>query len=432
MVSQIDKFNARKKKTEAMADERKKRKEEQEDKAPKEPKAENKTKQETEPKPAPKPDKRNKKRNKKMSDTTDWNEQLKNDDTYKLAEKLGIDLSSFTADSEDTKKTQLEEIKKKIKETENFPENVTLTPEEKKLFNDIKNERNEQPEKQETKSLEVNGEEKPSEGIEWIKQKRELYEKFAHDENLVLKNDPAKDNEEKSFTFSLEKDGKNLGEMKYTSPTAVHISKAAELPMYQGIVKDALESNLSISFGKSLNDKQKALLLATVLMSEKKTYANGDKIELKNTTTIDINAEYFKTLPQDVQTVLNEYVDNQTQKKHENNDKKLLNKKVKALRDKIRAKAVADGKKNSELSREEYRTAMHEGMTDEDKKARQDKLEERERTLAAHLGFIPDYETTGKDGKKIKVEKSQKTKDLLEKNNPELVKSLYNKYGKGR
>ncbi len=453
MESQIDKFNRRKKKTEEMAEERKKRKEEQDNKAPKEPKepkeqktepkAENKTKQETEPKPAPKPNRRNKKRSKEMADTTDWNEQLKNDDTYKLAQKLGIDLSSFTADSEDAKKSQLEEIKKKIKETENFPDGVTPTPEEKKLFDDIKNEGNGQPEKQERNSLEVNGEEKPSEETDWIKQKRELYEKFAHDQNLVLKNDPAKDNEEKSFTFSLEKDGKNLGEMKYTSPTAVQISKDSELPMYQGIVKDALENNLSISFGKSLDDKQKALLLAAVLMSENKTYANGDGIELKNAPQIDVNAEYFKTLPQDVQTVLKDHIEKQDQQKQaeeqarkaaeEQAQKAAAVQKIKELRDKVRAKAQAEGKNSTkELTTQEYRDAMLEGMTEEQKKSHNDKMAEREKILAARLGIIPEHTTIGKDGKREVIKEDAKTKELLEKANPQRFQELQNKYGGGR
>ncbi len=421
MTSQIDKWNARKKKTEAMADDRKKRKEEQDNKEPKEPKE-----QKTEPKPAPKPNRRNKKRSKEMADTTDWNEQLKNDDTYKLAQKLGIDLSSFTADSEDSKKAQLEEIKKKIKETENFPDGVTPTPEEKKLFDDIKNEGNGQPEKQERKSLEVNGEEKPSEETDWIKQKRELYEKFAYEQNLTLKNDPEKDLAEKSFTFSLEKDGKNLGEIKYTAPTAVQISKDSELPMYQGIVKDALENNLSITFGQSLDDKQKAMLLAAVIMSEKKTYANGDRIELKNAPKIDVNAEYFKTLPQDVQTVLKDHSEKQKQQE-------AASQKIKALRDKIRAKAQANGKKSTnEMSTEEYRAAMLDGMTDDQKKARTDKLAERDKIMAARLGITPEYKTTGKDGKEVTIkmdEDLQKKYTTGDKYFQDRFKELQDKYG---
>ena len=371
---------------------------------------------------------------KKMAETTNWNDELKNDETYKLAEKLGIDMTSFTADSEDAKKAQLEEIKKQIKELE-----TAGNPPNGGKKND----------ESQRGTLEVNGEDKetptPVNG-DWIKQKREFYEKFAHDQNLELKNDPAKDNEEKSFTFSLEKDGKSLGEMKYINPNSVQISKDSEIQMYQGLVKDALENDLALSFGKSLDEKQQAMLLAAVLMSEKKTYANGDGIELKNPPQIDVNAEYFKTLPQDVQTVLKDHVAKQAQQDVLNKEaeekarkeqeakakQEALQKKLQSMRAKVEQRAQALGKETKELTgdeyRDAYREALHEGLTDEQKQARQEKLNDREKILAARLGLIPEHTTKDKDGKPVTITKDQKTADLIQQVNPKRFQELQDKY----
>ena len=406
---------------------------------------------------------------KQMTETKNWNEELKGDEIFKLAEKLGIDMSGFTADSEDSMKTKLEEIKKKIKEVENCPEGITLTPEEQKKFDEIKNEGKE-PDDKARQSLEVNGQEpntpKENENSDWVKQKREFYEKFAHEQNLDFKNDPQKDAENNSFSFSLEKDGKSLGEMTYTTPTSVQISKDSEIQMYQGVVKDALENNLSITFGQTLDDKQKAMLFAAVLMSDKKTYANGDAIELKNQPTIDVNAEYFKQLPENVQAVLKEHTEKAQQeakakeaeekaRKDEEAKRKAaeekaqqeaaaqakarqeaIQKKLQEMRAKVEDKAKALGKDKKDLTDEEYRSAYREaltdGLTDEQKQARQQKLDDREKMLAARLGIIPAFAVKDKDGNLKTIGEDAATKDIIQRVNPDHFAALQTKYGKGK
>lgn len=457
MASQIEKWEEREKKRKKIAEERKKHQEEQRAKAqetiePKQteplkpqPKKTKQNKEQSDKPTTPRPRKpKNNKGVKKMADTN-WNDELKGDDTYKLAEKLGIDLSSFSADSEDSKKAQLDEIKKKIKEAEKFPEGTTPTAAEQKLFDDIKNEDKKAPENNDKKreTLEVGGEEQSApENKNWIQEKREFYAKYAQEADVVFKNDEQKDTEEKSFTFSLEKNGKTLGEMKYTSPNSVQISKESDLVMYQGLVQDALKNDLSISFGASLDDKQKALLLAAVLMSDKKTYANGDGIELKNAPQIDMNAEYFKSLPENVQDVLKEHVEKQAQQKQaeeqatkateEQAPNAAALQKIKDLRAKIQAKATAEGKKTTDLTTEEYRDAMLEGMSDEQKKAHIDKMTEREKIMAARLGITSEYTTTNKEGTQVTIKTDENLKDKYttgDKHFKERYAELQKKYG---
>lgn len=464
MVSQIEKWEEREKKRKKLAEERKKHQEEQRAKAQETAEPEQKEAPTSQPKnkkqnkeqpdkpttPRPRKPKTNK-GVKKMADKN-WNDELKGDDTYKLAEKLGIDLSSFSADSEDSKRAQLDEIKKKIKEAENFPEGTNPTAAEQKLFDDIKNEDKKAPKNNKKReTLEVGGEEQPApENKNWIQEKREFYAKYAQEADVVFKNDEQKDTEEKSFTFSFEKNGKTLGEMKYTSPNSVQISKESDLVMYQGLVQDALKNDLSISFGASLDNKQKALLLAAVLMSDKKTYANGDGIELKNAPQIDMNAEYFKSLPENVQAVLKDHVEKQAQQKQaEEQAQKAAEEqtpkaaeeqapnaaalqKIKDLRAKIQAKATAEGKDIKDLTTQEYRDAMLEGLPEEQKKAHNDKMADREKILAARLGIIPEHTTVGKDGKRKVIKEDAKTKELIEKVNPQRFQELQNKYGGGR
>ena len=86
----------------------------------------------------------------------------------------------------------------------------------------------------------------------------------------------------------------------------------------------------------------------------------------------------------------------------------------------------------SDLSTEEYRSAMLDGMTDEQKAAIIAKIDDREQRTAARLGIIDSYKTTGKDCKPLEIKEDKETKDLLHKQNPDLVRALQNKYGKGK
>ncbi len=378
----------------------------------------------------------------------DFAEQFNASEQYKKAKDMGIDLSGFSVDSEESLKKALIEINKLITEKEaNTPPSAENKDDQKKDTPDKDDDTLEIDEAggDAKENLEVNGSGKENNqhhndtpnNSDWINSKREFYSKFAQENNVTFKNDAEKDTSEKAFTFSFEKDGKSLGEVRYNSPKSVTISNDAELLMYKGIVKDALENNLNLSFGNSLTDKQKAMLLAATLMSEKKTYNDGSGIVLKNPPTIDIKAEYFKTLPQNIQSVLKVHADKQEEAKktaEQKEQREAADKKIKELKDKIKAKAKADGKDIKDLTTEEYRAAMLEGMSDEQKKAHLDKMEEREKRTAARLGITGEYKTKDKDGKDVIIKEDAKTKALYtDENSPlkERYNALLEKY-KGR
>ena len=281
---------------------------------------------------------------KKPAVVNEWDEKLKASDEYKKALLLGVNMDGFSADSQEKFDEQIELLKKKIEEIEQSSEQQEEKSEqeqqekqpeqqEEKAEQEQQEEKLQEDEKKETlkvENVEKTDEKEPvSDDLAWINDKRAFYNEFANQQGVTFKNDAQKDLSERSFTFSLEKNGKSLGEVKYTSPNAVKISNDSDLIMYQGLVKDALNSNLKLSFGKSLNDTQKAMLMAAVLLNEQKTYADGSGIVLENVPTIDTKAEYFKKLPQEAQTVLTAYAQKQAQKDNKKEDKEKFNNKNK-------------------------------------------------------------------------------------------------------
>ena len=403
MSSQIDKFNDRKKKTKQMRKETAERRSKKDEKMPK----------------------------------NNWNEQLKNSEEYKQALELGLSLDDLSADSQEKMLEALKELKKRLAEaqtkaSEDKPENA---PDGKSENTSDGKPENAPDGKKDT--LEINGspeheDDEPTNDVAWIKEKRKFYQEYAQKIGAEFDNDEQKDAQEKSFSFSFKKNGKSMGEVRYSSPNRVHISKDAALGMYNGLVLNALKNNLAISFGQSLNDTQRAMLLGAVLLNQDKKYSDGSGIVIMNAPKIDINAEYFKKLPEVVQNKLKTYVERQKEEQAKQEAKDKLNARVKDLRDKIRSKAAADGRAMSDLSTEEYRSAMLDGMTDEQKAAIIAKIDDREQRTAARLGIIDSYKTTGKDGKPLEIKEDKETKDLLHKQNPDLVRALQNKYGKGK
>lgn len=399
MPSQIDKFNERKKKTEALKQAESERKKVMTEETPK----------------------------------TDWNEKFKESEAYKEAEKNGLDLSVFKVDSEDSYKKMLEELDKKNKETSEISvpagkssEEIVeqKSAEEKPLENKGGEKTNEEEKTSESKAageretLNVGNDESqtPSQEMSWIEEKRKFWEEYAKSVENKFENDPDKDVAEKTFNCALSKD-EVRGEIKYTAPNAAQISKDSHLAMYQGLVKDALKNNLTITFGQSLDDKQKAMLLAACLMNNEK-YQDGSELAMVNPPKIDLNAEYFKDLPDDVKQTLTTHV-KQTE----------INQKMSAVRAKLHtnAKALNQISQKPETTKDELKAKedMHkasqtervslrqeqiglikEGMTTEQIEAYQKKQEEREKILAARLGIIPEYKTTF-NGKERTVSKEE-------------------------
>lgn len=139
---------------------------------------------------------------------------------------------------------------------------------------------------------------------DWKELKRKFWEEYAKKHSFNPTHDI--NNDEDTYTCSLTKkeaDGteKPLGLIHYASEFNAQVSKDADLVMYKGLVTDAAANNLSITFGDSLNDKQKALLLAAVLIHQNE---ENKQIKMIKEPQIDLNAPYFKELPQEAQDVL--------------------------------------------------------------------------------------------------------------------------------
>jgi hypothetical protein len=162
------------------------------------------------------------------------------------------------------------------------------------------------------KNMTVNGQDntqdQPDE--DWIAKKRAFWQDYAATSKLELINDAAADQESKSFAATLKLGDKALGDIKYTSPTNAAVSKDASFELYRGLATDAATNNLSITFGQTMDDTQKAMLMAACL---KTPYPDGSgkHIEMVNTPKIDPNAEYFQKLPPEVQSILKQHLENQ-------------------------------------------------------------------------------------------------------------------------
>lgn len=131
----------------------------------------------------------------------------------------------------------------------------------------------------------------------WMEEKRNFWQKYAGDHNYLLENNKETDEQNKTCSFSLSKDNQKY-DLVYTEPTKAFIGENAPLDLYQGLVQEAAQGNMSITFGEHLSDTQKAMLYAAVLSA-------GEKgPQMVNPPEIDMNADYFKALPDDVKKVI--------------------------------------------------------------------------------------------------------------------------------
>jgi len=256
--------------------------------------------------------------NQHEADNIDYRAQLENDPLYREAVEHGwVSADALKVNSQEKLDEVLKMLRKKKEEMNTVSEGETSAPKqtgEEQAQEGASADKAGAEEAQEIitegrTSIEVGGEAKPSDDVAWIEEKRKFWEKYAQEIGYQFENDPAKDTEGKNFTCRLTKDEKT-GQVQYTAPDKVQISKESSLEMYQGIVKDALKNELSITFGNSLDEKQKAFLLAACLMETGK-YKNGEPLRRTPNVKIDINADYIKELPEAAQAKLKEYCDSQ-------------------------------------------------------------------------------------------------------------------------
>lgn len=275
-----------------------------------------------------------------MTENTEWTDELKKQ--LDSLEAAGVDISDYkgikTKEEYEAKKNELtrklEEVKApevKAPEAKNAEKTPTDNDKPQSLVVD-----------NESLVVDNKGGDK-TDDLQWIEEKRKFWKEYAESVENTFENDAQKDIESKSFQCSLTKD-KDHGEITYTSPTNVQISKDSHLVTYQGLVKDALKNNLTITFGQSLDDKQKAMLLAACLM-EQGTYGNGNKVAMVNPPKIDMNAEYMKDIPEDAKKVLEGY----------------------AKQQEIEAKRQATFQKLENLEKRKKENGVAEGKTPEEK-----------------------------------------------------------------
>lgn len=253
---------------------------------------------------------------------------------------------------------------------------------------------------------------------DWIKEKREFWQKYAQDNKYTMGNDIAKDMQEKSFTGTLSKDGQKLGEIKYTSQTAVTISKDSSIELYQGLVKDAMSNELSVTFGNSLDDKQKAMLFAACLMNKDK-YKDGAELAMVNPPKIDMNAEYFKELPDNVKEVLTAQIkETEIQTKLDDVRARLKNTNKKG-------KMTEEEKTARVQLRQEQLAAMKEQAQLTPGKIVGKDQEAVEKIMAARMGIASHTTQTG-----VEIKSNETYAQRKDQQNPALRAFLTNKYGK--
>lgn len=314
---------------------------------------------------------------------------------------------------------QMDSVRKADKTPEGESEKTEDKPAKEAMNVEGEEKKNEDQQKTDRSSVTVNNNEQPEE--DWIKEKREFWQKYAQDNQYGLVNDAEKDTQEKAFIGRLAKDGKELGEIKYTSKESATISKDSSIELYQGLVKDAMANELSVTFGKSLDDKQKAMLLAACLMNKDK-YKDGSELAMVNPPKIDLNAEYFKELPDGVKKVLTDHVKAAEQQK--------ITDKLKSLREKVAA-TNKEGKMTEEenkaryaLRQEQLATMKEQAQQTPEKIVGKDQ-EAVEKIQAARMGIAPH--TTGKGAE---IKEDAKYAQRKDQQNPGLRAYLIQKYGK--
>ena len=361
-----------------------------------------------------------------MAEEKNWQKELEGTDLYAIASKIGMDVSAYKADSEESMKASLDTLKAALKkrqqendEEHNAADRKALedTPNLQKQYDDIKKES--EPKTDERETMTVNGQEENALENSWIAAKRAFWTAYATDNAMRYFEDDPADTTKTSLEFALALGEKLQGKIHYSAPNNVQISNDSSLAMYQGLVKDAVTSNLSITAGASLDEKQKLMLYAAVLTSTD-TYANGDKPQLLNPPVIDMNNEAFKALPQEVQAVLKAEAERLAQeaqtKENATKEKtaeelaaeakaKEIQERLQSVKDRLAQNGgdawskLSDEEKNERLAlRQEQLTVMHEALTPEQIAARKVKEEDREKVMAARLGIIPEYRTKNKAG----------------------------------
>lgn len=317
-------------------------------------------------------------------DKKDYNKMLQAKETYLVAATLAdpkIDLTAYTATDEASLNAALDAIKAVLKERmsneaqrEKDMRDLADKPELKKEYESI--EKEEKP----RETMEVNQKEEqteaPTDDLSWIENKRAFWEAYAAEKALTADFN-APEGETAPLYCKLSNGDKKEGAISYSSPNDIQITKESSLILYQGLVKDAVQNNLSITFGKTLDDRQKLMLYAAVLLSEDTYKDPKEKAQAVNPPALTeelMKPEVFDKLelPEEAKKAL----------------------KAKYIADRVKKLRAVVKNPEAHLSPEELAQ----------RKAKKDEIDKRN---AARFGITPNYKTKydhdvkDKDGKII-------------------------------
>ena len=211
----------------------------------------------------------------------------------------------------------------------------------------------------------------------------------------------------------LSKDTEEKGVISYTSKNNVQVSKDSDLIAYLGIAERAVQSDRSITFGKSLGQKQQLMLYAAILLfnNDKKP---KDQVQVVNWPELPVNlAEILETdgfikLPKEAKEALLK------QQKHLE--------RLKKARSIIAAKQQLDPENSlsGQIKDRDKRIAALMGITTEETTYNTD-IKDKDGKVIHHKGEVikKDEMLFNKDGK-LKNASHQEVYDILMKRNKEL------------
>ena len=325
-------------------------------------------------------------------------------------------------------------------------------------------------------NVEGDGNEEPQdENLDWIEDMRRFWQEYAARQSMS----PSFENPDKEakepFYCALSKDEKVQGQVTYTSPNDVHITKDSSLVMYQGIVEKAILNNSPLQFGKTLDDAQRLTLYAAALS----TSVDGKKIKVLNPPALTkelFDTKAFTQLDANVQKILKDEFDRREKEalekaKREEALKRLpeIDQRIEQIHKEIEAKTAESETiskdvlklKKEELnlvkeklsidaqynliSKGENRTTLREqqlGLMKEtidpsdtkkdlvhiefekDGKKVSINQENAERIVAARMGIIKDV----KDSKDNEIKEDKAYADRKQKQSPNYIEYLKNRY----
>lgn len=242
---------------------------------------------------------------------TDFNAKLKASKLYELAGALPepkINLGEYTATDEASYNDALAKLKnviqKRMEDEAQYNKDMdALKDKPEELQDEYKNIKEES---RETLTVEDKKETpEPTPELSWVEAKIKFWKEYAEANALTADFTPPEEDKSPVYCKLLNGD-KQEGVVSYNSPNDVQIAKESGLKIYQGLVKDAVENELSITFGKSLDNRQKLMLYAAVLTSDAK-YKSGEKAQAVNPPHLSqklMESDAYAQLPDDVKKIL--------------------------------------------------------------------------------------------------------------------------------